>query len=376
MIKLATAASLAAAACGLACGGDPTPVAGALPEWRVDAEPRLTIGRDSTDPLHELAGVTHTRRLPDGRILVANSRSHELRLFASDGKGLSSVGRRGQGPGEFGGDLWIFPSAADSLLIYDGGWLRWSVFSPQVRFARQVPEDREPLPRPTWLYDRTLVYDTRPRAEPAWVLRTLDGLGVPRVGAPLRRARLDDAGYLWVSDSTPRSWRVFADSGREVASVTIPDGLELHQAGEDFVLGLTRDSLGVESVRLYGFARLGAAAAGGAAGRVPALADAGVAGQIPPPSPEIRRELSSLIRNLMTAQEAFYSDHRHYATRADSLPMEFPPDLEVLLLAAGERGWVAVLYNRPTRTTCGAAVGWPPQPGWGDGTVICGRAGS
>ena len=55
--------------------------------------------------------------------------------------------------------------------------------------------------------------------------------------------------------SGPGDWWVFEPDGRWLGTVRMPEGLDLSQVGEDFILGTHRDDLGVERVRLYGLTR-------------------------------------------------------------------------------------------------------------------------
>lgn len=71
---------------------------------------------------------------------------------------------------------------------------------------------------------------------------------------------VDDVGMIWASryhwDPTgPRHWTVFNEEGRAMGSVTTPPQLEIHQIGFDFILGVSRDSLGVERIERYSMGR-------------------------------------------------------------------------------------------------------------------------
>src|SRR5688572_26968412 len=69
-------------------------------EWRVSEKPTLDIGGGPTadQQLGRIAGVT---RLTDGRIVVADQSTLQLKFFDASGRHLQSVGGNGQGPGEF-----------------------------------------------------------------------------------------------------------------------------------------------------------------------------------------------------------------------------------------------------------------------------------
>jgi hypothetical protein len=65
-----------------------------------------------------MAGVTAAIRLSDGRVVVALRPANELRYFATDGTHRLTVGRKGQGPGEFDGLAEVHRSG-DSLAVSD-----------------------------------------------------------------------------------------------------------------------------------------------------------------------------------------------------------------------------------------------------------------
>ena len=54
-------------------------------------------------------------RLSDGRIVIANRMTHEIRYFDSTGTWIRSSGRKGQGPGEFSDPFYIQPLRGDTF---------------------------------------------------------------------------------------------------------------------------------------------------------------------------------------------------------------------------------------------------------------------
>lgn len=55
----------------------------------------------------------------------------------------------------------------------------------------------------------------------------------------------------------PADWVVFDATGRAQGTLTTPGNLEVHQIGRDFILGLSREEFGVESVVRHGLSRTG-----------------------------------------------------------------------------------------------------------------------
>ena len=75
------------------------------------------------------------------------------------------------------------------------------------------------------------------------------------------RMLVDAAGHLWVQDyaaeylERPIDWSVFDPDGRLIARVTVPVRFRITQIGEDWVLGVQRDEMDVQYVRVHRLAR-------------------------------------------------------------------------------------------------------------------------
>jgi hypothetical protein len=86
--------------------------------WTVGSEPMLSLGAADSAPEYEFAGIEGALRLPDGRIVVADAGSREIRFYGADGGFLGATGRRGEAPGEFeliddmgygpGDSIWVY----------------------------------------------------------------------------------------------------------------------------------------------------------------------------------------------------------------------------------------------------------------------------
>jgi len=106
--------------------------------WRLSSDPAVRIGALEDNPVYELYQVSNAVRLSDGRIVVANSGTHELRFYDEAGTFLMKVGRQGGGPGEFEMLFTIRALAGDSVMAYDANHRRISIFDPQARFVRDL----------------------------------------------------------------------------------------------------------------------------------------------------------------------------------------------------------------------------------------------
>lgn len=106
--------------------------------WTLSAEPVLDIGVLEGDEVYQLHLAADAVRLSDGRIVVANAGTHELRFYGSDGRHLRSVGRQGGGPGEFERIDALDRPAGDTLAVWDTEALRLSSFTPDGELVRSV----------------------------------------------------------------------------------------------------------------------------------------------------------------------------------------------------------------------------------------------
>ncbi|TVR57565.1 MAG: hypothetical protein EA421_00695 [Gemmatimonadales bacterium] len=79
--------------------------------WWVDPTPELSIGQAAGPQVELFQSVRFARFLPQGGVVVADGGAVEIRLYGRDGTFRETMGRRGQGPGEFSDirGLWITP---------------------------------------------------------------------------------------------------------------------------------------------------------------------------------------------------------------------------------------------------------------------------
>lgn len=92
-----------------------------LPTWRLGDRPTVEIGkREGGGPAEQLSGVVGGAVLPDGRIVIADRGSRELRFFAPDGSSLLVVGGPGGGPGKLTNLVALDRIGPDTLV--GGSW--------------------------------------------------------------------------------------------------------------------------------------------------------------------------------------------------------------------------------------------------------------
>ncbi len=107
--------------------------------WRVAAEPDLVIGSVEGGQGDDFGRVRDLVALRDGRIAVGDDGAHQVRVFAADGTPVASVGREGDGPGEFNGIRMIRRFRGDSLVVFDWSNARLTYLSPALDVARTEP---------------------------------------------------------------------------------------------------------------------------------------------------------------------------------------------------------------------------------------------
>lgn len=117
-----------------------------LPEWRVSADPAVSIGGEPSGPASDLFRAQPVI-LSDGTIVVGDA-APRLMFFDASGRFLKSVGRRGQGPGELMGMARVRVAGGDTIVITDslGGGGRTLVFTPDGEFVRFVNNGAVPRP--------------------------------------------------------------------------------------------------------------------------------------------------------------------------------------------------------------------------------------
>ena len=104
--------------------------------------PSVSIGElDGEDP-YMLHQVSDAMTLSDGRIVVANRGSQELRVFDAQGVHLATWGREGEGPGEFNSLVAVADWRGDSLIAWHSQGERLSVFDLEGNLGRtMIPGD-------------------------------------------------------------------------------------------------------------------------------------------------------------------------------------------------------------------------------------------
>ncbi|MEO5799570.1 MAG: 6-bladed beta-propeller [Gemmatimonadales bacterium] len=332
------------------------------PRWPVAPVPMTRIGGSSSDESQELLGVGSARRLADGRVLVANGKPREMRIYSAQGKFLSRIGREGGGPGEFAGRIDIITLIGDTIVVFDQGSLRWSRFLASGKLVDEAKAGPAAAPAQVALYRRSIVRDLPPSLGRCATL-LLDA--IPPVPIPsLREVLPDGVGRFWLHTDSSTTWSVHAASGKLLGTVQFPAGVELYQVGAGFAVGRLRDADEVEQVVVFRVATP----------PPPSVrpACAGNRDSLPGASGPRVTELKTILRNSLTAGEMAYSNLAHYVGTADSLTLKLGDDMVFRVLRASNRGWAGAVFDRRTSLVCMFGLGDATPVGWPEGMMRCG----
>ncbi|MGH7470187.1 MAG: hypothetical protein ACRENP_19750 [Longimicrobiales bacterium] len=141
--------------------------------WRIAPAPLMQIGSVEDDSAYVLHRPWHARRLSHGPIAVVNNGTAQIRLFDANGRHVRSLGRRGDGPGEFRDPWKVHELPGDSLLVIDL-YGPISIFRPDGEFVRRfrLARPNEAFghgPEPVDQFgDGTLLFRRQFGEEPNW----------------------------------------------------------------------------------------------------------------------------------------------------------------------------------------------------------------
>jgi hypothetical protein len=88
-------------------------------EWRIEPEPAIQIGAVEGDTPYIFSNVARALHLPDGRTVLVESSTREIRVFDAAGRHLTSFGGEGSGPAEFQAMPLIAFDPPSSILAFD-----------------------------------------------------------------------------------------------------------------------------------------------------------------------------------------------------------------------------------------------------------------
>src|SRR5690606_7044206 len=108
----------------------------AAANWRIDSVPLVAIGDNEADSVPLIGFAIGVTAIGDSQLLVVDRDYHRLTFFDTDGRLVRTVGREGDGPGEFR-FLARFARCGDSLVVQDIERDSWLVIGQDGEVARQ-----------------------------------------------------------------------------------------------------------------------------------------------------------------------------------------------------------------------------------------------
>jgi hypothetical protein len=106
--------------------------------WSLSATPAVAIGTGA-NPDVPLFKVSFVLPLDRDRVAVATNSPSHVRIFEGSGTLVATLGREGEGPGEFSNDIAsVVALGEDSLAVWDRGRRRMWVFTEDGRYMREV----------------------------------------------------------------------------------------------------------------------------------------------------------------------------------------------------------------------------------------------
>ena len=111
--------------------------------WTVGAEPMAIYGSVEGVADGGFVHIAGVARGPSGMIAVADGQLLSISLFAADGALVATMGRRGEGPGEFGSIGSLVSDPEGHLVAFDDGHQRLSEWTFQGDFVRNTRLERQ-----------------------------------------------------------------------------------------------------------------------------------------------------------------------------------------------------------------------------------------
>ena len=145
------------------------------------------------------------------------------------------------------GDRWYYGSGESwEIGVYSPDGALTHLFrrdEPNRPFTEEIEaEEEESDPGP--LGDQQAAFD-----------EFFESMPIPETFPAYRSFMVSDDGSLWVENYTypseQPSWAVFRHDGRYLGEVETPMGARITHIGDDFMLAIWEDDLGIQQVRMY-----------------------------------------------------------------------------------------------------------------------------
>ena len=169
--------------------------------WTIDTVPAIVVGggREDTEAAQLVWEVVGIARLEDGRVAVLSQGNHGLYLFEPSGELSRTIGRRGDGPGEFTRAQKLQYLAPDTLVVWDYWFSAASYFDAAGRLLRERSFDIQAMRDRVPGFDSEVRFHPLPDGSLVVLARGDPPVDEPRPGSLARLpadhyVRVDDAG--------------------------------------------------------------------------------------------------------------------------------------------------------------------------------------
>jgi hypothetical protein len=103
---------------------------------------RVTLGPATATLSEDFSQIASMRELSDGRVLVTDFRDQRVAVGDFRSNSAKTIGRRGDGPGEYVLVNRLLPFNGDTTLMAFEGARRWTVITPDLKFSTIPPDSR------------------------------------------------------------------------------------------------------------------------------------------------------------------------------------------------------------------------------------------
>jgi hypothetical protein len=116
----------------------------AAPTFRIAAQAEITLGgQNDRDPSGDVWQVFDAAILSTGTLVVSHQGGKRIELFNATGRVVGTLGREGQGPGEYFRVDQLFIMPGDTIVLSDRLRGRMLYFTADARFVRQTTGARQ-----------------------------------------------------------------------------------------------------------------------------------------------------------------------------------------------------------------------------------------
>ncbi|HUF50211.1 MAG TPA: hypothetical protein VMN60_05225 [Longimicrobiales bacterium] len=162
-------------------------------QWTVSDTALVQIGEEDGDARYLLDGVAGAVRLSDGRIVIANAGSGELRFYDGEGRFLHASGRKGRGPGEYVRIDQLVRMPGDSLMVWDAT-NEVSIVAPDGAFVRRRRIDMDRVMRTITMQRAT--ESLTPMPDGSFIIHAMQRGDPPTRGVPPGVVYRSEIGYF------------------------------------------------------------------------------------------------------------------------------------------------------------------------------------